>query len=282
MNGELFLFSQTLRWVQAGGTFRYDATFATDPNVGGYPSGAVLLRADGQGFWLNTRDENPTDPDATGIASGWVSLNADWSAASGLGAILNRPDLATVATSGKYEDLIDLPTIPAAQVNADWNATAGVAKILNKPVIPSAYALPPATATTLGGLIAGPGTTIKADGTLSTAGTVIVNLTSGANVALDLTPIVGGAPEILFNLPITAGVTTTLTISNPPVSGMLAEFTLQVRSGAGSVLTFPTTVRWSQGIAPLVTGAAGRVDTFVFFTQDGGASYFGYVAARNQ
>lgn len=43
--------------------------------------------------------------------------------------------LATVATSGSYNDLIDKPTIPSAQVNSDWNATSGVAQILNKPSV---------------------------------------------------------------------------------------------------------------------------------------------------
>ena len=42
-------------------------------------------------------------------------------------------DLATVATTGDYEDLLNTPTIPAAQVNSDWNANSGVAQILNKP-----------------------------------------------------------------------------------------------------------------------------------------------------
>lgn len=46
-------------------------------------------------------------------------------------------DLATVATSGDYNDLTNKPTIPSAQVNSDWNATSGVAQILNKPDIPS-------------------------------------------------------------------------------------------------------------------------------------------------
>lgn len=46
-------------------------------------------------------------------------------------------DLATVATTGSYDDLTNKPTIPAAQVNADWNAVSGVAQILNKPSIPS-------------------------------------------------------------------------------------------------------------------------------------------------
>lgn len=45
--------------------------------------------------------------------------------------------LATVATSGDYNDLSNKPTIPAAQVNSDWNATSGVARILNKPSLAS-------------------------------------------------------------------------------------------------------------------------------------------------
>lgn len=48
--------------------------------------------------------------------------------------------LAAVALSGSYSDLIDKPTIPAAQVNSDWNATSGVAQILHKPDIGSVIA----------------------------------------------------------------------------------------------------------------------------------------------
>lgn len=52
-----------------------------------------------------------------------------------LNAKANIADLATVATSGSYNDLSNKPTIPAAQVNSDWNATGGVAQILNKPTL---------------------------------------------------------------------------------------------------------------------------------------------------
>lgn len=45
------------------------------------------------------------------------------------------PSLATVATSGSYNDLSNKPTIPAAQVNSDWNSTSGVSEILNKPTL---------------------------------------------------------------------------------------------------------------------------------------------------
>lgn len=50
--------------------------------------------------------------------------------------LANKADvssLATVATTGNYNDLSNKPSIPAAQVNSDWNANSGVAEILNKP-----------------------------------------------------------------------------------------------------------------------------------------------------
>jgi hypothetical protein len=76
-----------------------------------------------------------------------TQVNSDWDATSGVAQILNKPDLsvyaetadlATVATTGSYNDLSDKPSIPAAQVNSDWNASSGVAQILNKPTIPAA------------------------------------------------------------------------------------------------------------------------------------------------
>ena len=51
--------------------------------------------------------------------------------------ILNKPDFATVATSGDYDDLTDKPTIPAAPVQSDWNENdnTSLAYIANKPTI---------------------------------------------------------------------------------------------------------------------------------------------------
>lgn len=52
------------------------------------------------------------------------------------GATAVQPSsLATVATSGSYNDLSDKPSIPAAQVNSDWNSSSGVTQILNKPTL---------------------------------------------------------------------------------------------------------------------------------------------------
>ena len=50
-----------------------------------------------------------------------------------------------------------------APVKSDWNATTGLAEILNKPNIPSAYTLPTASATVLGGIKVGSNLTIDAN-----------------------------------------------------------------------------------------------------------------------
>lgn len=67
------------------------------------------------------------------IASGDANLVTGGAVNSALSNYATTASLATVATSGSYNDLLNKPTIPAAQVNSDWNANSGVAQILNKP-----------------------------------------------------------------------------------------------------------------------------------------------------
>ena len=56
-----------------------------------------------------------------GIAAGAeVNVNADWNATEGDALILNKPTLATVATSGSYNDLTEKPTIPTVDVNKEY------------------------------------------------------------------------------------------------------------------------------------------------------------------
>lgn len=66
-----------------------------------------------------------------------AQVNSDWNASSGIAQILNKPSLATVATTGSYNDLINKPTIPSAQIQTDWNAVSGLGVLLNKPTIPT-------------------------------------------------------------------------------------------------------------------------------------------------
>jgi len=117
--------------VTGKGLSTEDFTTAEKTKLSAIESGA---QANVQSDWNqndSTADDfiknKPTIPSA--------QVNSDWEAASGVAQILNKPTLATVATSGSYDDLSDKPTIPAAQVNSDWDAVSGVAQILNKPTL---------------------------------------------------------------------------------------------------------------------------------------------------
>ena len=82
---------------------------------------------------------------STGSSIAWTTfptipaaqVQTDWNATVGIASILNKPTLATVATSGSYNDLINKPTIPAAQIQSDWSQTNSVALdfIKNKPTL---------------------------------------------------------------------------------------------------------------------------------------------------
>jgi hypothetical protein len=116
----------------------------------------------------------------------------------GLALKANSADLATVATSGDYNDLSNLPTIPAAQVNADWNATSGVAEILNKPTIPSVTNFVPYTGAT-NDVDLGVHDLTATQGTFATSGnpdTLTVNHSSGSGKALTITK--GGNGEGVY------------------------------------------------------------------------------------
>jgi len=67
----------------------------------------------------------------------------DWNATSGDYQILNKPTIPAAQVNSDWNSvsgvsqILNKPTIPAAQVNSDWNAVSGVAEILNKPTIPT-------------------------------------------------------------------------------------------------------------------------------------------------
>jgi hypothetical protein len=90
---------------------------ATDDSTKGYYAGSLWTLDNGISYICT---------DSTIGAAVWIlydanpQVNSDWNAVSGVEEILNKP------------------TIPAAQVNSDWNATSGLAEILNKPSIPAA------------------------------------------------------------------------------------------------------------------------------------------------
>lgn len=69
-NGAMNQISRISWWAMGGGPFPFDATWASNANVNGYPQGAKIRTADYQGDWISTVDNNTTNPDTVG--TGWV------------------------------------------------------------------------------------------------------------------------------------------------------------------------------------------------------------------
>lgn len=69
-NGGMNQVARIAWWVLNGGGWPYDATFATNSNINGYPNGATLQAADFRGDWINTADNNQNNPDTNG--TNWV------------------------------------------------------------------------------------------------------------------------------------------------------------------------------------------------------------------
>ena len=61
--------------------------------------------------------------------------NKGYLTSTALSGYATTASLATVATSGSYNDLSNKPTIPAAQQQVNWNATSGITSIANKPTL---------------------------------------------------------------------------------------------------------------------------------------------------
>lgn len=85
----------------------------------------------------------------------------------------------------------------------------------------------------------------------------------------------------IFTVSLNAAITT-LTISNPPASGSGGSFTLLLTAdGTARAVTWPASIKWAGGTAPMITSASGKVDSFAFFTSDGGTNWQGYVGGQN-
>ncbi len=76
---------------------------------------------------------------------------------------------------------------------------------------------------------------------------------------------------------------TTFTFSNPPASGTAFSFSLELiqdASASGFTVTWPAAVDWPAATAPTLTATASAKDVFVFYTRDGGTTWYGFTAGQ--
>lgn len=128
--------------------------------------------------------EPPTDPQV----KLWVDTEAQSVGTVEWDDVGNKPNFATVAESGSYNDLTDKPTIPEAPDLTGYAKTADLSTVAtsgsyedltNKPTIPDAYTLPTASTDTLGGVKVDGETITIADGVISSAGGGGADLSNG-------------------------------------------------------------------------------------------------------
>jgi hypothetical protein len=107
-NGIFLDLSKGVRWHMLGGGYQYDSTFATGSS--GYPLGARILNAAGDGYWLNTVDGNTADPTVSG--SGWVPDSQ-----YGFTAVTMTSSNVTLTQTQAAKDIIILSGVLTANLN---------------------------------------------------------------------------------------------------------------------------------------------------------------------
>jgi len=81
---------------------------------------------------------------------------------------------------------------------------------------------------------------------------------------------------------------TTVVFSNPPAAGTATDSTayamslkvVQDSGASGYTVTWPSSVDWPSATAPTLTATASAVDQFVFYTYDGGTTWYGFTAGQ--
>ena len=73
---------------------------------------------------------------------------------------------------------------------------------------------------------------------------------------------------------------TTLNFNNPNPTGIATNLTIiRVKDNSGTTrnITWPTSVDWNKGTAPVLSTTANAVDIFTFLTVDGGTRWYGFI-----
>jgi hypothetical protein len=70
----------------------------------------------------------------------------------------------------------------------------------------------------------------------------------------------------------------TITFSNAPTTPFGFGFTLTTVNAGAYSLTWPASVDWPGGVAPVLTSAG--TDILTFFTFNGGTTYYGFVVGK--
>jgi hypothetical protein len=218
----------------------------------------IISQGSGASVTLPAGESDVIYCDGGGAAAAVVDLSANFNVSMHLESANNLSDLASA---------------PAAIVNLGVSATAAQ---LDYNVI-----------TTLGTSENEKVVTANSDGDVSLSEELIAKSYNETHLAVNST---GGGTTIdcetgnMFSHTLTED--TAFTFSNPPTSGTTPDtygysFTLKiVQDSSARQITWPASVDWAAGIAPTISTGSGEVDVFVFFTTDGGTTFYGFTAGQ--
>ena len=160
-------------------------------------------------------------------------------------------DLATVATSGSYSDLLNKPTIPAAQVQSDWNEADNtkVDYIKNKPTIPDVSG----KADKVVGATSGDVATLDSTGNLTDSGLSVFDFFVMVEDAT--TPPASMAPNTVYKYGTFSGNTTFPPLATPAEPDIANVYCWTFATPA----TAPT-ITWPSGITAWAGGSAPTIN----------------------
>jgi len=199
---------------------------------------------------------------------GGTKLNANWDALDTLLGGTNATEFAILdgATVTTAEiNILDGVTATTAEINILDGVTATTAEINYLDI------------TTLGTSEASKVVTADANGVVTFADGVNEGFTSVTSTSNATT--IDCRDGNVFSHTLTEN--TTFTFSNPPSSGAGYGFTLKlVQDSTARTVTWPASVDWPAAEAPAISEGSGEVDVFVFFTHDGGTTWYGFTAGQ--
>lgn len=170
------------------------------------------------------------------------------------GATAVQPsDLASVATSGSYNDLLNKPTIPAAQVQSDWNEADNtkVDYIKNKPTIPDVSG----KADKVVGATSGDVATLDSTGNLTDSGLSVFDFFVMVEDAS--TPPASMAPNTVYKYGTLSGNTTFPALATPTEPDIANVYCWTFTTPATApTITWPSAITsWAGGSAPTINAS---------------------------
>lgn len=109
----------------------------------------------------------------------------------------------------------------------------------------------------------------------NTSGLGATTSISAGTLTLDLNT------STMFNVAFTSSITG-ITLSNVQSAGRISSFALMLTAdGTARTVVWPTSFRWPGGTAPSITSTVNKVDTFMFYTVDGGTNWQAFISGQN-